>query len=147
MPRLLLVLHALSAMALLGSSTHLAVMVVMWLRGAQLPRRARLHSLIAGLLFLSTLALGALAYPSYRYLVAGLYLNRFSPWASNLFDLKETVAVFAAPLALGVALLGRRLESDQPLVRRAFALCALALCGLVAFAVICGLVVTSEKGL
>ena len=147
--RPLLVLHALVAAAALGASTHLAVTSVGLLRGrAQLGRVARIHSQVIGLTFVAAFALGLLVYPTYRYYVRGLYLDRYAPWASNLFDIKENLAALALPLALALLAVGRRAETggDRAAVRLV-AFLGLALWALTAFAVVSGLVITSVKGL
>ena len=100
--RPLLLLHALVAIVLGGSSVHHAVIAVLALRG-QAPRLrlARLYALVALLAYIATLTTGALVYPRYRYFVRGLYLDRHAPWASNLFDFKENIATLGLPLAVG----------------------------------------------
>ena len=52
---------------------------------------------------------GGLVYPRYRYFVRGLYLDRYAPWASNLFDFKENLATLGLPLAIGAFVLAREL--------------------------------------
>lgn len=144
--RPLLVLHALCGMALLGSSTHLAVAAVQLLRGRRSALRlAQLQPLVATALFAAVLLLGLVVYPHYRVNVRGLVLDRAAPWASNLFDVKEYAALLAAPLALALVPLRRHAEPGGVLAVP-FAFCALALFALVAFTAVAGLVVTSVRG-
>ncbi|HUH03201.1 MAG TPA: hypothetical protein VML75_14490, partial [Kofleriaceae bacterium] len=74
--RLLLVLHAISAGALVAASTHLVV----WMRGYprgrfQRHRGVRRFAWIVAGLFLATFVLGNLAYPTYKVRVRGQYLD------------------------------------------------------------------------
>jgi hypothetical protein len=146
--RPLLVVHALAAFALLGACTHQAVIALGLLRGRNhLARLARVHARTTALLFVLAFSAGLLLYPHYRYRVRGLYLDRYAPWASNLFDLKENLLALGLPLALAVAVLGWRLEPRSGrAVLPVFAGCALGLWGLVLFGSVAGLLVTSVKG-
>jgi hypothetical protein len=145
--RPLLVLHALAAFALLGACTHLAVVAVQLLRGRDRRRLARIYAQLIGGLFAAAFGVGLLMYPHYRYHVRGLYLDRYEPWASNLFDMKEGLVALGLPLALGVFALGRRIEpaQERPLLPL-FAAFAAALWALVLFGVVSGVVVTSVRG-
>lgn len=97
-------------MVLGGSSVHHAVIAFQALRGrAPRLRLARLYSLVALCAYLATLLTGGLVYPRYRYFVRGLYLDRYAPWASNLFDFKENLATLGLPLAVGALILARDL--------------------------------------
>jgi hypothetical protein len=140
------VLHALSAFVLLGSSTHAAAIVLGTLRGQPRPRLARLHATVVAASYATTVLLGALAYPTYRYHVRALFLDRYAPWASNLFDIKEGFAAIGLPLALGALLLRR--FADPGSDRRGLAPYAMTVLGtaaLVWFATVAGLVITLEK--
>jgi hypothetical protein len=145
--RALLIVHALFAIAQAGAMTHLALVTLGFLRGSRHKLRlGRVYALTAGTLHLVTVGVGLLIYPTYRYQVAGLYLYRYQPWAANLFDVKEAAGLFAVPLALGLLVLGRRLDvTDKPAVP-AFALCALGLWVLDAFCVVAGLLITAQRG-
>lgn len=113
---LLIVLHALTALALGGASVHHAVIATQVLRGRPLHRRlAKLYSLVALCAYLATLLTGMLVYPRYRYFVRGLYLDRYAPWASNLFDFKENLATLGLPLAIGALVLAYELARPEPL--------------------------------
>lgn len=144
----LLVLHALVAFALVGACTHLVVVAIQLLRGRwHLGRLARVYSQVIGGCFVGAFGFGLLMYPHYRYHVRGLFLDRYEPWASNLFDIKENLAALGLPLALALFFVGRRLEpKEQGAVLPLFAYLAFAIWGLVVFAAVSGLVVTSVKG-
>ncbi len=146
--RALLVLHALVALALGGASTHLALVALRLLRGRPgLTRLARIYAQVVGATFVAAFALGLLLYPTFRYHVRGLFLDRHEPWASNLFDMKENLAALGLPTALGLFFLGRRLTPDgEPGPVRWFAFAALWTWLTVALAIVFGLVVTSVKG-
>lgn len=146
MPRALLLFHGLLSFALAGASTHLALVTLSFLRGRPPKLRlARIYSVVAGLLFVAAFLGGALLYPDYRYAVRGLYLDRHAPWASNLFDFKETLAALALPLALGLLVLGRGFDGEDRPARSAFAFCAFGVWLVVAFDVVSGLLVVAER--
>jgi hypothetical protein len=144
----LLIAHALAAFALVGVCTHQLVVAVGLLQSRRhLARLARIYAHLIGALFVAAFALGLLMYPHYRYHVRGLFLDRYEPWASNLFDMKENLLALGLPLALAVFALGRKLqpERDEPLLPY-YAATAVALWALVVFGAISGLVVTSVRG-
>lgn len=145
--RALLVTHALLATAQAGAMTHLALVTLGFLRGGrQKLRLGRVYALTAGILHGVTVGFGLLIYPSYRYRVAGLFFNRYEPWAANLFDVKEAAGLFAIPLAVGLIVLGRRFDATDRPALPAFALCALGLWLLDAFCIIAGLIITAQRG-
>ena len=146
--RPLLVLHALAGFALAGACTHQAVVgVQLWRGRAHLGRLARVYAQVIGALFALAFAVGLFMYPHYRYQVRGLYLDRYEPWASNLFDMKETLLALGLPLAIAVFAVGRRLDpSREKELLPLFAVFSVALWALVVFGVISGVVVTSVRG-
>ncbi|MBI5517310.1 MAG: hypothetical protein HY909_26290 [Deltaproteobacteria bacterium] len=144
----LLLLHAASAVLLLGSATHLAAVAWRRLRGGRsggaLERRwGRVQALAFGAVY----ALGALLYPTYRVHVRGLYLDRHYPWVANLFDVKENLATMALPLSLGVALLAGRLtdEPDDRAAVRAWCSMALFVAAVVWFNTLSGWLIVSYR--
>lgn len=152
----MLILHALVAVVLGGSSVHQAVLAVTMLRG-RVPRLrlVRLYAIVACAAYLLTFLSGALLYPRYRYFVRGLYLDRHAPWASNLFDFKENLATLGLPLAVGALLLSgpmRRHIADRAVARdRAILLLygflTLGTAVISLFNVIAGLLCTSVRGI
>ncbi len=147
--RPLLVLHALIAFALCGATTHLAIVSVQLLRGrVHLGRLARVYSQVIGATFVCAFALGLILYPDYRYFVRALFLDRYEPWASNLFDMKEILAGLGLPLALALFFVGRRLDPKEHRgVLPYFAALSLSVWGIALTAAISGLVVTSVRGI
>jgi hypothetical protein len=147
-PRLLLVLHALGGFALCGACTHQALVGIGLLRGRfHLGRLARVYAQVIGLTFVGTFGVGLLMYPHFRYHVRGLFLDRYEPWASNLFDMKENLLALGLPLAVSLFFVGRRFDpkAERGLVPF-FAVLSLALWALVAFGVVSGIIVTSVRG-
>lgn len=144
----LLVLHALAGFGLLGVSTHQALVAIgLWRGKLHLARLARLYAQITCALFVLAFGVGLLLYPHYRYHVRALFFDRYEPWASNLFDMKENLLALGLPLAVSLFFLGRRLEPrEEPALLPLFALFATALWGLVLFGVISGILVTSVRG-
>lgn len=138
----LIVLHALLAAALLGSVTHAAVEVVGYLRGS--PRRPaleRLHTRLSLWLYGALVLVGALVYPAYRVRVRHEVFDVSAPWASNLFDIKETYAALGLGLAVAAWVLSRR---ERPAQERGaslglYAFCSLGVAATVWFASISGL--------
>ncbi len=156
--RPLLVLHALAGFALLGACTHQALVSIGLLQGKKhLFRLARIYASVIGPLFAGGFAVGLLIYPHYRYHVRGLFLDRYVPWASNLFDMKENLLALGVPLALFVFAVGRRLQppgspgspssNDERDLTWLHAVASIALWTIVAFGTISGVVVTSVRGI
>jgi len=151
---LLLILHALGAIVLGGSSVHHAVIAVQALRGRRPRLRlARLYSLVALCAYLATLLTGGLVYPRYRYFVRGLYLDRYVPWASNLFDFKENLATLGLPMAVGALILARDLGQHLSTERRdsqallLYGFLALGTATIVLFNIIAGFLCTGVHGI
>lgn len=144
----LVVVHALAAMVLIGASTHQAIIVFGYLRGVYKSRLGRIYAATVLVSYLVTFALGAAAYPAFRYHTRALYLDRYQPWASNLFDVKEHFASLGLPLVIGVFVLSRVLEpkSDRSLLP-GYAVLSFGVAAIVWFNVIAGLVVTLARGM
>lgn len=115
--KLLLVLHLAGAIVLIGSSTHLALRMPAMVRGKGRPALERTYGRVVTASYVVTYLLGALLYPTYRYHVRALYLDRHHPMIANLFDVKENLATIALPLALCLGALGGALadEADRRL--------------------------------
>lgn len=142
----LLVLHFLSAVALLGSSTHLLLQMPALLRGASRVRLERIYGRVVAGAYSLTYALGAVLYPTYRYHVRALYLDQHHPMVSNVFDIKENLATIALPLALALGALGGRLTDpeDRP-YRPVYASMSLLVALVVWFDVVSGVVIASYR--
>jgi hypothetical protein len=146
--RALLVLHAVLALALVGSATHLMLQAVKLLLGRRPPARLlRTYALTAGPLCLATVGVGLVLYPAYKVRVFAAWMQEHAPGVAELFELKEVAGLFTLPFALALFVLGRRLDKDDAEVGRAFAIFALTLFVLCAFAALSGLVVVAERGL
>lgn len=142
----LLVLHFAAAVALVGSSTHLALQMPALLRGQSRVRLERVYGRVVAAAYSVTYALGALLYPTYRYHVRALYLDRHHPAVSNVFDVKENLASIALPLALALGALGGRLaaEEERP-YRPVYAAMSLFVAAVVWFDVVSGVVIVSYR--
>lgn len=145
--RAVVVLHAVAAMVLVGAATHHAVVAYGYLRGIYKVRLARVYAATVAVAWLVTFGLGLLAYPTFRYSVRELVLDRCAPWASNLFDIKEHLAALGLPIALGLFALSRVLEpkTDRAIARVYVAMTILAAL-LLWVATISGLLITMVKG-
>jgi hypothetical protein len=145
-----MLVHGLLAIALAAAVAQELVLVVRSLQGRAERRRDRQWSALTAWLYAATMAVGALAHPTYRYFVRALYLDHHLTWASNLFDLKELFATIGLPLAIGSALLSRALSGsdDDDRALRSGHLVAVALtAGIVWFDVGSGLWLSLQRSL
>ncbi len=95
-----------------------------------------------------TFALGAVIYPTYRYHVRALFLDRYAYWAARLFDVKEVFASLALVVAIGLGALAFTLEpKEEPHLARVYATMSLIVCGVVWLDVVTGVIVTSVRGI
>ncbi len=145
--RLLVVLHAAASIVLIGSTTHHWLIALGYRRGVAKIRLGRIYAATGLIGYVVTFALGLLAYPTFRYHVRALYLDRHEPWASNLFDVKENFAALGLPLVLATFVLSRIMDpkTDRALVTGYLALVSLT-AAIVWFAVFSGLIVTMTRG-
>jgi len=142
----LLVMHFAGAVVLVGASTHLALQMPAALRGAPRVRLERVYGRVVAASFALTYALGGLLYPTYRYHVRALFLDRHHPMVANIFDVKDYRATLALPLALALGALGGRLgdPADAP-YRPVYASMSLLVAAVVWFNVISGVVIASYR--
>ncbi len=144
--KLLLVLHFAGAVVLAGSSTHLALQMPALLRGASRVRLERVYGRVVAASFALTYALGALLYPTYRYHVRALFLDRHHPMVANVFDVKENLATIALPLALALGALGGKLtDPDDAPFRPVYASMSVLVAVVVWFNVLSGVVIASYR--
>lgn len=139
--RPLVVLHGLLGLAAFGASTHLAIAVVQRARGRPFGGKVGLYAWLVPTLYVGCFCVGLLAYPNYRYQVRGLYLDRYEPWASNLFDMKENVAALGLSACLVLFAL-RRGPAQGPTLLWA----TVAVWTILCFASLSGMFVTLAKG-
>ncbi len=86
-------------------------------------------------------------YPSYRVHVRGYYLDRYAPWFSGLFDVKETYASLALVVAIALGALAFTLRpAETPALVRVYAVMSFIVCAVVWFNVIAGILVVSARG-
>jgi len=145
--RLLVVLHAVAAMVLVGAATHHAVVALGYVRGRAQVRLGRIYAATTAVAYVVTFVLGLWAYPTFRYHVRALFLDRAEPWASSWFEVKEYVAALGLPLVVMILGMARSIDvkADRVLVR-VYAACAIAVAAIVWFDVLTGLVITMVKG-
>ncbi len=107
----------------------------------------RAYAAVVAVAFGITFVIGSLIYPTYRYHVRALYLDRHAVWAANLFDIKESFASIGLPLAIGAFLLSRVMDprEDRPMLS-GYAVFVFGTTAIVWFNVISGLLITMEKG-
>jgi hypothetical protein len=145
--RLLVILHAAAAIVLIGASTHHAIIACGYVRGRYKPRLARIYAATSASAYAVTFGLGLLAYPTFRYHVRALYLDRYEPWASNLFETKENFAALGLPVVAIAFGLARALADadDRPLVW-CYAASAALTAAIVWFDVFSGLAIALARG-
>lgn len=143
--KLLLILHAVGAGVLFGSSTHSALQSIAQLRGRANPRLLRLYPSVALGAWSVTFCLGAALYPRYRVFVRNDVFDRHDVWASILFDCKENAALLAGILFFS-AFLQRKVIPISTVQRRIHLALTLAAASLIWFVSISGLLITSVKG-
>lgn len=146
---LLLLVHGLAAVLLWGAVTHQAV--ALWWPGSRAGGgfwnglrgvRAERYSQAVAVLFVSTLALGAILYAPFRVLVRATYLDAHAPWATGLFEIKEHAA------AIGLALLPAYLAAwKEPQTLRARRALTTLLMLIVWFNYLVGHIVNNLRGL
>lgn len=104
--KLLLVLHAAVAVALAGAATHNGLLALRAMRGRAGPAHLeRLYPRVVLWLYLASVGLGSVLYPTFRVDVRAAYLDHALPLGSALFEIKEHVVAFG----LAAALVQRRL--------------------------------------
>ncbi len=146
MHKILLVLHAVCAGVLAGSTTHLALQARAVLRGRPNPRLVRLHPPIALAAWATTTALGFVLYPRYRVFVRAATFDVSMPGMARWFDAKEMLALFVGPLlAVCVALRSAALSRDRTRLASWFAANAVVAAALVWFALVSGLSIVSVR--
>ncbi|HEY4178380.1 MAG TPA: hypothetical protein VGM90_16150 [Kofleriaceae bacterium] len=145
--RLLLVLHALAAIALIGSTTHHAIISWGYLRGRFNVRLGRIYAATIAATYAITFGFGLLVYPTFRYHVRALYLDRYEKWASNLFDMKENFAALGFGPVIALLILSRVMNPKEDThLRAGYIAFAFLLCAIVWFDLISGLVITNVRG-
>jgi hypothetical protein len=144
--KIALLLHAVAAGVLVGSSTHLALQSLALLRGRANPRLVRLYPPVALAAWATAFTLGALSYPRYRIAVRYEYLDVHAVWASILFDIKENLALFVGPLLLGAVMMRRAMpEERERALRKWFAALCCAACAIAWWTTLSGLLITSVR--
>lgn len=149
--KVLLVAHAVTAVALAGSVGHMGYECWRILRGSL--RNAwllRVHARVGFSLYVLQFVLGALAYPTYRVRIRHDHFDRHLPWLTNLFDVKEMwaafgLAVFGAVFAMSFAL--KPEEREQRPLTVGFASLGMLVTAIVLFASVSGYVIVSYRSL
>jgi hypothetical protein len=146
---LLLVLHAVGSIVLVGAATHHALQMRFYLREkfVRVEQEKRWAKVVA-VAYVVTFVIGALLYPTYRYHVRGMYLDRYAPMYSGLFDVKEVYASLTLVVAIGLGALAFVLRpAEERWLVRVYAVMSFIVCGVVWLNVVLGLIVTSVRGI
>lgn len=147
--RLLLVLHAAGSIVLVGAATHHALHMRHYLRGRFVGVSSeKTWAKVVAAAYVFTFVVGALLYPTYRYHVRGLYLDRHAPTYAGLFDVKEVYASLTLVVAAGLGALAFTLRpAEERWLVRVYAVMSFLVCGVVWLNVILGLLVASVRGI
>lgn len=138
----------MAAIVLIGACTHHALIAIGYVRGKFKTRLGRIYAATIAVTYGITFVLGLVAYPSFRYHVRGLYLDRYEPGISNLFDMKENFAALGLPLVIAAFVLSRVMKpSEDTALVRGYAAIVVLTAAIVWFAVISGLVITLARGM
>lgn len=149
--KLLLLLHAVTAVVLAGSVGHLGYECFRVLRGpARRPWLLRVHARLGFGIYLLQFLSGVLAYPTYRVRVRHEVFDPTMPWASNLFDIKEMwaafgLAAFAALFAMSFAV--RPEAPEHRPMALGFAALGVLVFGITAFATVSGFYLVTFRSL
>ena len=146
--RALIVGHAVMAIALVVAATQHAVIAGRQLRGRFERGLARLYAAATAATYVAVMGLGLLAYPTFRYQVRALVLDRHAPWASNLFDTKEAFAALGLPvvaIALGLACV--RMDGGDRTLAWAYAVSSWLVAAIVWFDAFSGFAVAFARGM
>lgn len=147
--RLLLVLHTVGSIVLVGAATHHALQMRHYLRGKFVRiAQEKLWAKVVAIAYVFTFTVGALLYPTYRYHVRGLYLDRFAPTYSGLFDVKEVYASLTLVVAIGLGALAFTLRpAEERWLVHVYAVMSFIVCSVVWLNVVLGILVTSVRGI
>lgn len=139
--KLLLVLHAAAAIALIGSATHGAVLAVRSFWGyPPRPKLQRTYATVTAASYLVCYALGLIVYPDFRVEVRAAYFDPQLPLATGFFEVKEHWLGLGLLALIAFWPLSRRLDlRDDTTETRAFFALAVLLAVLVWFGTFTGL--------
>lgn len=147
--RLLLLLHGAGSIVLIGASTHHALRMRHYWRGKffAIPQE-KLWAKVSAFSYVLTFGLGSLLYPTYRYHVRGIYLDRYAPLYASLFDIKEVYASLTLVVALGLGALAYTLRPlEERFLVRIYATMSFLVCFIAWLSVALGILVTSVRGI
>lgn len=139
--KLLLVLHATSAIVLVGSATHNGVLAVRHLAGNPVRKQLqRLYVRIVGWAYLVTFVLGLATYPSFRLDVRAAWLDEHVPMAAQIFEIKEHWLALGLVILAGYWPMSRTIDvARRTTDARLYHFCGIALAVIVLMATFTGL--------
>jgi hypothetical protein len=144
-----MLLHGAGSVVLVGAATHHTLQMRHYLAG-RFVRVAveKTWARVVAVAYLFTFTVGALLYPTYRYHVRGLYLDRYAPTYSGLFDVKEVYASLTLVVAAGLGALSFTLKpAEERWLVRVYAVMSFVVCGVVWLNVALGILVASVRGI
>jgi hypothetical protein len=139
--KLLLVLHATSAIVLVGAATHNGLLAIRQLGGNPVRRALqRLYVRIVGWAYLATFALGLATYPAFRLDVRAAWLDEHLPVATRMFEIKEHWLALGLVILAGYWPMSRTIDiARRSADSRLYHFCGIALAVIVLMATFTGL--------
>ncbi len=143
----LVLVHALAGFIAAATAIHLAVYATNALMRGSFGSRGRTYAVVMAAAFAACVATGLLAYPNFRVNVRGLFLDRFAPAMTAVFEIKEHLGALVIPfVALAVAMERAARAERSPSSGRLFVAAAWIAAATLAGCVVMGLLVTMERG-
>ena len=145
--KVLLLLHAAGAIALVGATVHYGILAVSYLCGRYY--RLDLHQTylkIICFLYPLTFALGLILYPRFRVHVRGEYLDKELPHGTMFFEIKEHWLAVGLAILITILALNRTIVISKPTaVTRLYNMLGIVLTVVVLYAVFTGLALVSVR--
>jgi hypothetical protein len=145
--KVLLILHAAAAIALVGATVHYGILAVSYLRGRYY--RIDLHRTylkIICYLYPLTFALGLILYPRFRVHVRADYMDKEAPYGTLFFEIKEHWLAVGLAILIALLALSRNIQISKPTaVTHLYNMLGIVLTVVVLFAVFTGLVLVSVR--
>ncbi|MCC6157536.1 MAG: hypothetical protein IT350_05740 [Deltaproteobacteria bacterium] len=143
----LVLVHALAGFVAAATAIHLAVHATTGLRRGAFPARGRTYAVVMASAFAVCVATGLAAYPSFRVHIRGLFLDRFAPAMTAVFEIKEHLGALVVPFVALALILERAARTERSAhSAKLFVTTAWIAAATLAACVVMGLVVTMERG-
>lgn len=143
----LVLVHALAGFVAAATAIHLAVHASMGLRRGIFPSRGRTYAVVMTAAVAACVTSGLVAYPGFRVHIRGLFLDRFAPAMTAVFEIKEHLGVLVIPFVALALVLERAARAERSAhSAKLFATTTWVAAATLAACVVMGLIVTMERG-